>query len=421
MGKDRLGGKREEPATEQDSLRVLVVGRAVLPFGPYVGGAELAGYYLVASLAGLGHQVDFVTDVGDLPRLPEGVVVHDVSTWYKKATSSSRASFSLWLLQHLVANLLAARTARALLRQEKYGFDVIHGYGSLATLLLCLAQRRIPVVYAERDPGPWEGQYEGALERGVRKCVFRALDVEVFRRADHTIFLGVDGENAAKTRWGVPAEKLSTIPNGVDLELFDPHPRAGQVEEWPHLEPGYCLYVGKLTSRKGVDQLLRALVGIDIPCVIAGGGPLREKLGLLAGELGLSERVSFLGSVPRALLPEVYRKAAMLVLPSYADTMPFVLLEAMASGIPPIASSIYGIPQLVQHRHSGLLVTPGSIEELRAAIWELATDRVLREELGRTARATVVEKFTWMAHAQQVVRVYERVRQQRPAHMEAQV
>jgi glycosyltransferase involved in cell wall biosynthesis len=156
------------------------------------------------------------------------------------------------------------------------------------------------------------------------------------------------------------------------------------------------------------------LVDVDIPCVVAGDGPSRKELERTARELGLSERVSFLGSVPRALLPELYRKAAMFVLPSYADTMPLALLEAMASGIPPVASSIYGIRSVVQHGHNGLLVTPGDLGALRAALGGLAADRALREELGRAARATMVEKSTWKAHAQQVVRVYESLLQQRP-------
>ena len=388
-------------------MRVLVVGRSVLPFGPHVGGAELAGYYLARSLAELGHTVHFVTDVGDLQGVPPGVVVHDVSTWYKKAISGGYGSFTVWLVQHLVSNLLAARMARAVLQAEDYSFDVIHGYGNLATLLLCISDRRIPIVYAERDPGPWEGQYGRWPESWVRRWVFRALDVEVFRRADHTTFLGEVGESEAIVRWGVPRDKVTTIPNGADLDLFHPDGAPGHEERWPQLEPGYCLFVGKLTSRKGVDQLLEALVELDIPCVIAGDGPSRRDLETLASQLGLSGRVRFLGSVPRTQLPEVYRKAAMLVLPSHADTMPFVLLEAMASGTPPVATAIYGIPRLVKDGRDGLLVAPGDIDGLRRAIGDLASDSQLREKLARNARATVEREFTWKAHAQAALRVYE--------------
>jgi glycosyltransferase involved in cell wall biosynthesis len=388
-------------------MRVLMVGRSVLPFGPGVGGAELAGYYLTVSLAKLGHQVHFVTDAGDLPPLPEGVVVHDVSTRYKRAISRTYGSFSMWLLQHLVGNVLAARKARAVLREEEYRFDVIHGHGNLATLLLCLSRRRVPVVYVEHDPGPWLGEYVGALESNIRKGVFRALDVEVFRRTDHTIFVSEAGEDDAVTRWGIPRHRVSAIHNAVDLELFYPCPDGDQAERWPDLTPGYCLYAGSLAPRKHVDHLLRALVGVDIPCVIAGDGPARRDLELLTGELGLSERVSFLGSVPRTELPEVYTKAAMLVLPSRADTMPLVLLEAMACGTPPVATSIYGIPSLVRHGRNGFLVAPGDVDGLRTAIRELAADEALREELGRNARATVERDFTWMGHARQVVSVYQ--------------
>lgn len=408
------------PTLEHQSMRVLVVGRSVLPFGPEVGGAELAGYYLATSLAELGHEVHLVADVGDLSELPAGVMVHDISTWYKRAISRTYGSFTMWLIQHLVANLLAARTARAVLRRKRYDFDLIHGCSNLATLLLCLSRCRIPVVYAEHDPGPWQGRYEPALECGIRKCVFRTLDVEVFRCADHTIFLDEAGESEAVTKWRVPRAKVSTIPNGVDVELFSPRSDGDEVEEWPNLAPGYCLYVGSLTSRKRVDQLLKALTGIDVPCVIAGDGPLRNELQLLAEELGLSGRVMFLGSVPRVQLPEVYRRAAMLVLPSHAEAMPFALLEAMACGTPPVATAVYGIPRVVQDGHNGFLVEPGDIEGLRTTIGQLAADEVLRAELGQNARATVVRDFTWAAHAREVERVYETLLRHRSPCREAQ-
>jgi glycosyltransferase involved in cell wall biosynthesis len=420
MARNQSVRGREWPTTAQPSLRVLLVGHAVLPYGPDVGGAGLAGYYLALNLAELGHQVHFVTDAGDLSSLPEGVVVHDVSTWYKRAISRTYGSFSMWLVQHLVGNLLAARMARRVLRNENYDFDVVHGHSSLATLLLCFGQRRVPVVYVEHDPGPWEGQYQPAAESLIRKCVFRALDVEVFRRADHTIFVGEAGESEAKTRWAVPQDKVSTIPNGVDTELFTPLGGSDSVDPWPQIAAGYCLYVGTLRQRKGVDLLLRALADVDMPCVVAGDGPSRAELQRTAEELGLSERVLFLGSVPHAELPGLYRKAAMFVFPSSADTTPLALLEAMASGIPPVASSIYGIPKVIQDRHNGLLMPPGDLGALRAAMGRLATDGALREQLGRNARATVLEKFTWRARAREVVRVYESLVQRCPPRLEVE-
>ncbi len=391
------------------ALRVLVVGRSALPFGPGAGGAELAGYYLVVGLAELGHEVHFVTDVGDLAHMPEGVVVHDVSTWYKKAISRTYGSFSMWLAQHLTANLLAARKARAVLTERKYQFDVVHGHGNLATLLLCSSQREVPVVYTEHDPGPWLGQYHAALESRIRKMVFRALDVEVFRRADHTIFVSEAGADQAVARWEVPRARVSSIPNGVNVELFSPGPASDQVESWPDLVPGFCLYVGRLDLRKGIGQLLRALVGMDIPCVVAGDGPSRKELESLSAELSLSERVSFLGPVPRVQLPELYRKAAMLVLPTHADTMPLVVLEAMACGTPAVATSISDIPKLVRHGYNGLLVKPGDVEALRMSIRKLAADTALAQELGKNARDTVEREFTWTTHGEKVVGVYEKL------------
>jgi glycosyltransferase involved in cell wall biosynthesis len=389
-------------------MRILLASKSVFPFHPSIGGGDvIVGYHLVKGLAELGHEVHYVLDVGALPTMPERVVVHDVSIWHKKALSGVYASFSIWLIQHLVANLLAARTSISVLRRERYNFDIIHGHGNLATLLLCLAKRSVPIVYTEHDPSPWQCQYRSALESAIRKCVFRALDVHVFRRAEHTIFVSQLDKDEAVERWGIPQQKVSTIQNAVDLELFKGGVGAEEGEEWAELEPGYCLFIGRLTSRKGVDNLLRALVGTDLRCVIVGDGPLREQLPLLAKELGLSERVSFLGPVSHAQLPAIYRKASMFVFPSHADTMPLVLLEAMACGIPPIATSISGVPRAVQDGYNGLLVSPGNVDELHAAIRRLSADETLREKLGRNGRATVAERFTWRAYAQKVIEVYE--------------
>jgi glycosyltransferase involved in cell wall biosynthesis len=93
---------------------------------------------------------------------------------------------------------------------------------------------------------------------------------------------------------------------------------------------------------------------------------------------------------------------------------PLALLVAMASGIASVASSTYGIPKVTQHLHYGLLMPPGDLGALRAAMGRLATDGALREQLGRNARATVLEKFTWRAQAREVVRVYESLLEQRP-------
>jgi glycosyltransferase involved in cell wall biosynthesis len=93
--------------------------------------------------------------------------------------------------------------------------------------------------------------------------------------------------------------------------------------------------------------------------------------------------------------------------------MPLVVLEAMACGTPTVATSIASIPRMVRNGHNGFLVTPGDVEELRARIAELASNVALAREMGKNARDTVEREFTWAAHGEKVVGVYEKLVERR--------
>jgi glycosyltransferase involved in cell wall biosynthesis len=182
--------------------------------------------------------------------------------------------------------------------------------------------------------------------------------------------------------WGVAPERVVVVPNGVHLEhaeAFASRPRT--------LSPLDLIFVGRLVNWKGVDHLLKALVGLqEVSLSIVGDGPEQDNLIRQAGALGLSQIVKFCGRLPRE---EVIRKMSashVLVLPSSYEGLSHVLLEAGAIGLPCIASDSGGNPEVILHGKTGLLVRYGDVEQLRTAIVRLRDDEPLRSRLATGAR-----------------------------------
>ena len=206
------------------------------------------------------------------------------------------------------------------------------------------------------------------------------------------------------------SSKVVLAYHGVDTSRFRPvgGPAAGG-------ERLRVLAVGRLVAKKGYPVLLEALAmlrerGHEVSCRIVGGGSDTARLVLLAEELGLAEAVTFLGPRTHQQVAEEYRRADVFVQASVVladgdrDGIPNSLLEAMASGVPVVASSVSGIPEAVDDEVSGLLVPPGDPVALARALSRLAEDRQLAAALAAGARSAVVERFDRQTLAEQLAR-----------------
>jgi glycosyltransferase involved in cell wall biosynthesis len=186
--------------------------------------------------------------------------------------------------------------------------------------------------------------------------------------------------------------KLHVVHCGVDENEFAPvGPNAGGGVR--------ILTVGRLVSVKGHAVLLRALAelrkrGVDAMAEIVGGGPEREPLERLAADLGLGEAAKFHGAVGQDEIRDVYARATLFCLPSFAEGVPVVLMEAMAMGLPVVSCAVMGIPELVEDDRSGLLVPPGREDLLADALERLARDEELRRRLGEGGREKVLREFS---------------------------
>jgi glycosyltransferase involved in cell wall biosynthesis len=188
-------------------------------------------------------------------------------------------------------------------------------------------------------------------------------------------------------------DKLTVVHCGVDTEALRPGSSNGARAEGPVV----VLCVGRLVPVKGQLVLLEAVgelvgAGLDLRLTLVGAGPMRDALARRAQRLGIEDRVELTGPVGH---PEVLQRigsADLFCLPSFAEGVPIVLMEAMALGVPVLSTRVMGIPELVEDGVSGLLVAPGSRDELAAGLRRLIDDAPLRAALGRAARRRVEDE-----------------------------
>ena len=176
----------------------------------------------------------------------------------------------------------------------------------------------------------------------------------------------------AMRQLGMPAPRLRTMPNGVDMTLFRMHPQMEARAALGWLQAPTLLSVGNLVENKGHHIAIESLAQLpEFRLVISGEGPQRPALEQLARQLGVSPRLTFLGRVDQAQLAVCYSAADILVLPSSREGWPNVLLESMACGTPVVATRVGGIPEIVNSAQAGRLISARTASSLAETVQEL--------------------------------------------------
>ncbi len=205
--------------------------------------------------------------------------------------------------------------------------------------------------------------------------------------------------NAAYIRGLLPGTDADVVHCGVDPERFIPRAKAAKGD------PLTILSVGRLIEKKGQEYLIDACAllakrGLGFQCYIVGAGPLRRSLQTRIDRYGLQHRVLLLGALGQDRVLELHQHSDIFALPCVVskkgdrDGLPVAMMEAMACGVPVVATPITGIPELVIDRENGLLVRERDSNGLADALERLLVDESLRQTLGQNARRTIVEEFT---------------------------
>ena len=373
--------------------RVLLINYEYPPLG---GGAGTATRGIARGLTRAGHEVVVYTSAfKGLParEQQDGFTIVRVPVRRRRVDRANPVEMLSFLFS---ASMRIGKFAKEWRPDVSIAFFTIPS-GPVAWLLRTM--RRVPFIVSLRG-GDVPG-FEWAPEaRRYHRLTAPALRW-IWRRADAVVANSNGLRDLAML--STPELPIAVIPNGVELP-------ADKFEQ-PRSAVPRLLTMGRLTSQKGIDVLFRAMTrlrDLDFVLDIAGDGPDRALLEAMARELGIADRVNFLGWVPRDRIAETFANASVFVLASRIEGMPNVVLEAMAYARPVICTRVFGATDLVDHGVTGMLVDIENEMQLADALRNMLGDRDLRARMGAAGRARVESCFTWESTAQSYLALAER-------------
>jgi glycosyltransferase involved in cell wall biosynthesis len=386
------------------SLRILHVSPSFYPAWAY-GGVPRCAYELCRELVPLGHQVTvWTSDVFDRDsRLGSAETVVDGIRVRRFRNLSNRLAHDFQLYLPLAIFAVAGERVRE--------FDVvhIHSHRHLLQLAVANAARAAGVPYLLTGNGTVP-----AIERYIGiKQVLDALGVAAIVRDAAGCIAVSQAEVPHYTRVGVPAAKVHVIPNGVRLEEFDRLPQRGSFRQMHGTGPGPLVaFVGKITPRKGVDVLIRAmaLLPAAVRLVVAGNFMMPERpIHALVDELGLRERVHFPGMLLGDERNALYVDADVVAYPSVDEIFGLVAAEAIMCGSPVVVCGDSGCGELVQASGGGAVVPYGDPRALAVAIERLLASPEQRAAHVRQGQEYVRANLGWGSIAARTAALYGEV------------
>lgn len=280
------------------------------------------------------------------------------------------------------------------------GADIVHAHGYKADVY---------VYFALRETGtPFVSTCHNWLNDGPLVAFYGVVDRWVLR--SYAAVIAVSDEVKARLlKAGVQAEKIHLIRNGIDLRPFAGATPSLRGDRQKKRTVGW---IGRLSHEKGADIFLRAAAEVlgrcpDTRFVLVGDGPDLAALKALANELKIGEDVAFTGR--RDDMPSVYASLDVMVSSSRQEGLPMAILEAMASGLPLVATAVGDVPTVVLHGRTGTVVPSENIDMLAAAMVDLLQHPEMRAKYGSAARQLIEDEFSAQRMTANYLRVYNEV------------
>jgi glycosyltransferase involved in cell wall biosynthesis len=377
-------------------MRLLMLNNEYPPIG---GGTATANYYVIREFAQRGLTVDLITstpsrDQYEVQRVNAAVTIYRVPINNRNLHYQSERELLTYMIR-------AFFLVRELMRDRHY--DLCHAWSAVpagVVAWLLRYARGLPYIVCMRGadvPGydiryRWLYPFITPIIRAVWKGAAAAT------ANSHEL-----KQLALRTSPNLPIE---VIPNGIDVNSFQPRPAGASSGGVPQI-----LCVARLVERKGITDLLEAaaqvrVTGRQFRVRLVGQGDRAKSLRQRCTELGLDDVVEFVGYVQHFDIPHIYTEADVFVLPSLNEGMPNVVLEAMAAGLPIITTYTGGTSELI--RGNGIIVPMRTPEAIAKAITELLDDVDLRTSMGRRSRQ-IAESLGWSYVADCYQVLYKRV------------
>ncbi len=374
-------------------MHILIINSEYPPIG---GGAGNASANIARCLASLDHKVTVLTaHFADQPRLEtcDGVTIYRVPALRRRQDRSTA-------LEQLTFIASASLRTLSLVPQLKPNATLaFFGVPSGVVAWLLKKLYRIPYIVSLRGgdvPGfrPYDFKTFHKLMGPFLRVIWHTADAVIANSNGlRDLALAFDSH-----------VDIPIIPNGVDGTRYTSESR-----NWSHPK---LFSVGRIVHQKGLDLGLRALAqlkDLEWEWCIAGDGPQMDALKSLAQELGISERVTFLGWQSREELTQWYHHSNLFLFPSRHEGMPNAVLEAMSSGLPVVATRIAGNDELVLDGVTGLLVNAEDVGSLRDGLSRLIVEEKVRMQMGQASRRRVEDEYSWENVARQYSDLLEKI------------
>jgi glycosyltransferase involved in cell wall biosynthesis len=417
--------------TEDSPLRI-----ALLAYrgNPHSGGQGVYVHHLSRQLLELGHHVE-VFSGQPYPHVPDGVPLVQVpSLDLYRPDNPFRVphprefqdgvdvlEFALMCTAGFPEPLTFSLRARRVLRPRRHAFDIVHDNQCLGHGILALARDGFPVVATLHHPIAVDRRLELDQTRSpVRQVTLRRwygflrMQARVAQRLGRIITVSESSKRDIARHMGVAPERMAVVPVGVDHKHFRPLPRVGRM-------PGRIMTTASAdVALKGMAPLLEAVAKVrterdDAHLVVVGKPREGSAIPATIERLGLEGAVTFASGVDNQRLVELYAEAEVAVVPSLYEGFSLPAIEAMAAGVPLVATTGGALPEVVgSDGDNALTVAPGDPGALATAILRLLAAPRLRERLGKAGRAHVLDRYTWAATAKATVEQYRAVLESKP-------
>jgi glycosyltransferase involved in cell wall biosynthesis len=362
-------------------------------FPPASGGIGYFVYNLSKNLLKRGHQVSVFTrgsTAQSMIEIIEGIEVVKVSF------------FPLYPFHLSIHGLFLNSMFKSLERK----FDIVHFHSPLPPMV----KTSLPLMTTVHTSMKIDSKYHEAIdffslsERLQSMYVYPPIESKIFKNSDYITAVSSSVIDELKY-YGLHTSQMTVIGNGVNECVFYPRKNPNTSK--------YVLYTGILRARKGLFDLLQSAqlvnqVYPNIQFLICGNGPFFRRLADEINKRQMQKYVRILGQVKREILINLYQNALIHVTPSHYEGLPTVLLEAMSCGLPVVATKVGGNQDVISHGVNGLLVSPKNPQEMAEAILTLLNNPKLCAKIGKEARRTIEERYTWDKITDNILLCYQK-------------
>jgi len=372
-------------------MKVLIIS---LAYPPFIGGAELAVKEITDRIDNINFDLITVNLDG---KQPKKEVIGNVNIYRIGKGKLSKYFFPF----------MAARFAEILHRQNQYDtvWAIMANQAGLAAMKF---KNKFPQV-----------KYLLTLQEGdslksiwLKTWFIRSWYRSIYVKADYIQAISNFLRNRA-IKYGCKGP-VEVIPNGVDISNFTSNNVFQELNDFRNqlgLGPNekVIITVSRLVKKNGVDILIKSMKNLDVRLLILGEGELDSQLKALAQELGLKDKVLFFGQISHKDLPRYLHSADIFVRPSRSEGLGSAFLEAMAAGLPIIATKVGGIPDFLKDRETGLFCEVNNPRDLREKIEDIFEDAELRENLINNGKKLVLQEYDWRAISERMKNIFSKL------------